>query len=554
MLVLGMDKAQYQDLIVQQQEQIRWLQSKFCMTMAQTSDDNRFITMFNRVIELIPGYIAWKDDEGKYLGCNKEQADYLGLLSPDEIVGMTDADLQWYEPKEILTNIDRKVLESQLAITREVDVITPHGERLCFLSQYAPLWIEEHEVKAMILISFDITPQKNMMRALERENSRAEAANLAKDQFITQMCHDIRTPFCGLISMVEQLAVTEKDNGRRQDLELINSSANNLLALLNQIIDSAKVAESNMEIMPCSFSLPHMVQQIESLLRPSITSKGLFLTVNYDPVLQNMIVAPENAINRVLLNLLTNAIKYTERGGLTVNCKVNTSPDENLYLEVEVIDTGIGIPATKLEYIFGRFNQINAATENNGIGMGLHMVKVMVEKMHGSIHVSSTLGEGSCFRFIVPLALQPGSHNVLQGEAVVMQQTPELCYRNILLVEDSMIAQRAAELIIDRLGANLTIAACANEAMQQDLADFDLILIDVGLPDISGDRFAHLLREEYKITTKIVILTAQHDFASRSIYGKEIDAYVEKPLTYKGATELLCNPLNEKSATASTSH
>ena len=521
-----MNEQQYQDLIVKQQQQIDWLKSKF-MTISKTADESKFFAMFNRVIELIPGYIAWKDDQGRYLGCNKEQADYLGLLSPEEIMGQTDEDLRWYEPKDVLAAVDKKVMESQLAITREVDVETHTGEKICLLSQYAPLWIEEHQVKAMILISFDITPQKNMMQALERENSRAEAANLAKDHFITQMCHDIRTPFCGLISMVEQLAITENNPDRRSDLRLVNESANNLLDLLNQIIDSAKAAESNFEIVPCSFFLTEMIDQLHALLLPSLKNCNLFLKRDIDPILKNKIVAPKNAINRVLLNLLTNAIKYTEHGGITVCAHMRTSSDNKLLLEIAVHDTGIGIPEDKLEYIFDRFTQIDAAA-NSGIGMGLHMVKLMLEKLQGKVEVQSTVSKGSCFRFSLPLA----SYAVCIDNAVDAEgdnaQLEKLYYKNILLIEDSIIAQRAVELILDRLGASLSIVASAGEAMQMDLIDYDLIFIDVGLPDISGDRFAHILREEFSVTAKIVILTAQHDFKSKSIYGDAIDLYVEK--------------------------
>ena len=534
-----MNEQEYQDLILKQQQQINWLRSKF-VTLTKNTDENRFVAMFNRVIELIPGYIAWKDDCGKYLGCNQDQANYLGLFSPEEIVGLTDKELRWHEPKEVLAAVDRKVLESQLAITREVEVITNSGEKICFLSQYAPLWIEEHQVKAMILISFDITPQKNMMRALERENSRAESANLAKDQFITQMCHDIRTPFCGLISMVEQLAITEKNINRKHDLQLINASANKLLDLLNQIIDSARAAESNIDIVPCSFSMREMITQLEELLMPSLKNCKLFLKINIEPILENKIVAPKNSISRVLLNLLSNAIKYTEHGGITINCRMQNSVEQKLSLVIEVVDTGIGIREEKLEYIFDRFTQINTS-KSSGIGMGLYMVKMMVDKMQGEIKVTSEVGKGSSFRFSVPLA----SHAVCIDNSANNKSRSgdkdELCYENILLVEDSVIAQRAVELILDRLGANLTVVTSAAEAVQQDLHAFDLIFIDVGLPDLSGDRLAYIMREEFFVTAKIVILTAQHDFKSKSIYGDAIDVYVEKPLTYKAAVDILCD-------------
>jgi two-component system aerobic respiration control sensor histidine kinase ArcB len=534
-----MDEQEYQDLILKQQQQINWLQSKF-VTLTKSTDENRFVAMFNRVIELIPGYIAWKDDCGKYLGCNQDQADYLGLFSPQEIVGLTDEDLRWYEPKEVLAAVDRKVLESQLAITREVEVVTTAGEKICLLSQYAPLWIEEHQVKAMILISFDITPQKNMMRALERENSRAEAANLAKDQFITQMCHDIRTPFCGLISMVEQLAITEKNVNRKNDLQLVNASANKLLDLLNQIIDSAKAAESNVDLVPCSFSLREMLSHLEALLMPSLKNCKLFLKINIDPILENKIVAPKNSISRVLLNLLSNAIKYTEHGGITVNCRLQNSVEQKLSLVIEVVDTGIGIRGDKLEYIFDRFTQIDAS-KRCGIGMGLYMVKLMLDKMQGEIKVTSEVGKGSSFIFAVPLASHAVCIDNLETNKNGSSNKDELCYKNILLVEDSVIAQRAVELILDRLGADLSVVTSAAEAVQQDLNKFDLIFIDVGLPDLSGDRLAYIMREEFAVTAKIVILTAQHDFKSKSIYGDAIDIYVEKPLTYKTAVSILCS-------------
>ena len=536
-----MDVEDIQELKLGQQKQLCWLQTAFLKSLHQDNDQKRFVSMFNRVIELIPGYIAWKGSDGRFLGCNKELANYLGLLSPGDIVGLGDADVRWYEPVETLVAIDKKVLESQLSVTREVEVVTPKGERLCFLSQYAPLWIEEHQVKAMIFISFDITPQKNMLRALERENNRAEAANLAKDQFITQMCHDIRTPFCGLVSMVEQLAVTEVNPRRRSDLELIGSSAERLLQMLNQIIDSAKMTESHMEMMPCSFVLKDMVCQITQLLLPAAQEKSLQLDVQLAESLHGNIVAPEQALGRVVLNLLSNAVKYTERGSIQLQFEL-LEEEGGMFLEGVIRDTGVGIPSDQMDYIFGRFNQINASS-NQGVGMGLHMVKVLLQKMHGSIHVQSELGKGSVFRFLVPLVNRPAALKVLDKDDSAVAIPKIIQYHHILLVEDSMIAQRAAELIFDRLGGHLTITETANSALQLDLSQFDLIFIDVGLPDVSGDRFAYMLREQFKVDAKIVILTAQHDFAERCRYVSVIDEFIQKPLTYRVAERILSEPL-----------
>lgn len=342
--------------------------------------------MNSYLVEHSTGNLYMKDRQGKYLGCNKVFADLLGLPSPEAIIGKTDRDLaldSLGEDKiQALVEIDQLVMNTGQPQVLEEIGIDEEKNLAIYITKKVPLRNDKGEIIGLIGTSINITRQK-----------QAEMADVAKTEFISNMCHDIRTPFFGIRTIATSLQKSEKNKAKKKALDCLVESVNFYSAFLEQYIEIAKLG--NKPLQNTNFNISDMLEELKSLMSAEIHRKNLSVIISC-ACSNHKIRADKFRLTKIVLNLFANAIKFTPSGTIEINCV--TEPR----LKISVKDTGIGIPEDKLVWIFEKFSKLSISGNNtgfSGLGIGLYLSKYLANEMGGDITVKSTLGQGSEFTF-----------------------------------------------------------------------------------------------------------------------------------------------------------
>ncbi len=360
---------------------------------------------FKRIIDNLPEHVYWKNKEGEYLGCNLLQAKDLGLERCDDIIGKTDYDLSPKDKADAFRKIDNKILSNGVQIATE-EIVVKNGESTVVLSKKIPLYDDDKNIIGLLGISFDISERKKMEEDLRKAKEAAEIANQAKSEFLRNMEHQLRTPFSGVYSMVELLASDEADLKKKELLEITYQSAKEFLELLNDIIDFSRNQTESTIVLDKKFDLQELIKKAITMQRAAATAKHLKLIQKYPANIPSIWISDPKRIQRIVLNLLSNAIKFSSKGTIRVKVKLAKNIDEkSSIIQIFVTDMGIGIPADKQELIYEKFYRVSPANHNKytGAGLGLHVVKELINDLEGEIEVISTVNEGTTFICTLPL-------------------------------------------------------------------------------------------------------------------------------------------------------
>jgi signal transduction histidine kinase/flagellar biosynthesis/type III secretory pathway chaperone len=357
----------------------------------------------DNIISLAPGHIFWLDRNNVYLGCNEEHAQGANLSTRGMIVGKTNADLIWADKADVLNAANNSVMELDKPITLEESAITAFGEQT-YLSRKVPLHNEYGQVIGLVGTSLDITDQKQAMHALEEAKKKAEEASWAKSEFIQNMSHDLKTPLTTIMGMTELLALSESNQQRKERLMHIHHAGKRMLDLFTGILDVASLEAGSIEIKQEEIDIRELMQGMVELYQPIVDQKQLYLKVDTDPDTPLLIKNDKMRLQRILLNLIGNALKFTEKGGVTVHFSLDKIGEKN-YLLLRITDTGIGISVDKLQIIFEKFVRLNSSYQGqySGTGLGLSIVKRFVEELDGTIVVESEENNGTSFICRLPL-------------------------------------------------------------------------------------------------------------------------------------------------------
>ena len=362
----------------------------------------------------------------------------------------------------------------------------------------------------------------------------AEQANRAKESFLANMSHEIRTPMNGILGISKLLAGTELTSVQQNYLGIIRHSAKNLLVVINDILDLAKIESGKLEIEQIPFNIQESLKTTLQTLSYKAEEKGLDFKVEPLEIDNPVLVGDPFRLNQILLNLVTNAIKFTEAGTITLGCRVTEETTELVTMLFSVTDTGIGISEDKLEKIFEGFAQAYSSTTRKygGTGLGLSICKHLIEMQQGYIWVESILGRGSCFNFT--LCFTKLLSDTTPSETTQETDFTSLGNRQVLLAEDNEINAFLAQSIMEGWGFSVDVAANGLEAV--DLASkkyYDVILMDIQMPELSGiDATQHIraFSDERSSRTPVIALTAN---AIKGDDKKYIEAgmndYVSKP-------------------------
>ncbi|MBB3284197.1 MHYT domain-containing protein [Mitsuaria sp. BK037] len=365
-------------------------------------------------------------------------------------------------------------------------------------AQGAPQWIDG--------VILDITEPKRLQRQLEEAKERAESAAAAKSAFLANMSHEIRTPMNAILGFTELLLDTTLTEAQRRHLTTVRGSARSLLALLNDILDTAKLDKGAMELESVDFSLRTVCEQALNSLRLLAQRKNLVLHLDYPSAAPRFFQGDPLRVQQVLLNLVGNAIKFTERGVVTLRMR-----HEGGQVHLAVVDTGIGIAPDRLDRIFDAFAQADASTTRRfgGTGLGTTISRQLVERMGGRITVESELGQGSTFHVWLPLP----AGNAALAEAQASEAAVALPPLRLLVADDVAQNGELLQLILGREGHQVTLAADGLQALKAFSDErFDAVLMDVHMPGLDGlgatRRIRNFEHAQGRGHTPVVALTA----------------------------------------------
>jgi two-component system, OmpR family, aerobic respiration control sensor histidine kinase ArcB len=359
----------------------------------------------NKALNAVGGHIYWKDLQGKYVWCNKKFLRILGLKNQSDIQGKTDSDLYNVELAKVVVKADNQVLHTGKEQQIEEIGLDSIGEKATYLSIKTPIKDKEGNVQGLLGISIDITKQKRLEENLRIALEKAEVANQAKTEFLENMRHDIRTPLTGIIGCA-QLLQLEKNNPTKiveYTKDLVDSS-DALLEFLNRILESIKIATGEIPILKQKFNLLKELESIINLNRAMAAKKQLLLRFNYDEKLPIFVVGDAMRLQRIVLELLVNALTFTQKGEVTVNVKLRKQELRRVIVEIVVQDTGIGIPEDKQQEVYTRFKRLTPSYKGiyPGEGLGLALVKQFLEDLEGEIYLKSHPNQGSTFTCLIP--------------------------------------------------------------------------------------------------------------------------------------------------------
>lgn len=457
----------------------------------------------------------------------------------DEFDNTLDAFLQRLHPEDLPVTLDilNRHLRGEIPYYVLFRMRHKDGSWRWILSRGMALFNENRTPVQVIGSHTDLTTFKELQEQLHNALQKAEAANKAKTDFLANISHEVRTPMNAILGLTEILMETRPSGEQQQYLNSLKSSANSLLISLNDILDLTRIEAGRMALERHAFALPDLVDEVSDLFIHEARAKGLVMEKRLDPALARTYCGDPYRIRQVLSNLMSNAIKFTEQGSVTLAVKALPHYQGMLeQVQFTVRDTGIGIPQEKLPLIFEKFTQADTSNSRKygGSGLGLTICRHLANLMGGGITVESAEGGGSCFYFTVPLerdeARQPRPRRHAAAEA-----RPETA--PILLVEDYGANILVATTLLRSLGYPCKVAHNGREALEMLKSEaFSLVLMDIQMPGLDGVETARAIRRNeagpLNAAVPIIAVTALNHTSERiRCETAGMNGFVAKPFT-----------------------
>ena len=485
--------------------------------------------------------------EGKITDMNEASVNITGIPH-DKLVG-TDFFDYFTDPQKA-----REVYQEVFAIGYVADYpLTIRDENLTSVLLNGSVYTDDRDnVLGVVVVARDISDQKRIETELieakvfaelatliaEEAKGKAESATAiaenavkAKQQFLSNMSHEIRTPMNAIIGFTKVVLKTELTSKQKEYLTAIKMSGDALIVLINDILDLAKVDAGKMVFQQTPFKLALSISAMLHLFETKILEKNLLLIKEYDHNIPEVLVGDPVRLHQIILNLVSNAVKFTSEGKITVSVHLLNEDDEKVSIEFSVSDTGIGIPENKIGNIFENFQQASSGTSRlyGGTGLGLAIVKQLVEPQGGTINVNSIIGEGSTFSFILSFLKTTEDAEI---ETEIEELDAEIKSIKVLVAEDIPLNQLLMKTLLDDFGFERDIAGNGLLAIEKlKEKTYDIILMDLQMPEMNGFEATEYIRNEMNSKIPIIALTADVttvDLAKCRAVG--MNDYIAKPV------------------------
>jgi CheY-like chemotaxis protein/nitrogen-specific signal transduction histidine kinase len=404
----------------------------------------------------------------------------------------------------------------------------------------------------------DDTEQKQAEMDLLEAKQAAEAANIAKSRFLATISHEVRTPMNGVLGMLELLLNTKLTERQHGLAENAIRSGKSLLSLINDILDFSKIESRNLKLEQVAFSLKSTIEEVIQIVSEEARSKNLKLLTDI-PDMDYHLIGDVHRLRQILINLVGNAVKFTEKGEVLVRVEQISRHENDILFKIEIRDTGIGIIPEALPYIFDDFTQQDDSTTRKfgGTGLGLAITKQLIKMMGGEIHVQSKPGQGSSFCITLQLEQQTPEllkDTELAHTATISVPAPAdevILNARILLAEDNMINQEVASAMLESAGCEV-VAVNDGQLALQALTDnsFDLVLMDCQMPTMDGLEAARRIRQQASNNSVIPIIALTADIQEGIIEQCReagMNDYLSKPFTHDSLLDIVMKWLPDKS-------
>jgi PAS domain S-box-containing protein len=501
--------------------------------------------LYQSLIDNVPVSIYAKRPDLRLAYVNKSWCELTGFTRA-QAIGRTDAEIFGFDGEAFMEG-DRAVLATGEAQEIEETVTEADGSIRWQIARKSAM-VASDGSPYLIGSTTNITELKRREQELREAQSRAVLADRAKSEFLANMSHEIRTPMNGVLGMAELLAKSDLDPKQKTFTDIIVKSGNALLTIINDILDFSKIDAGQLVLDPAPFNLAEAVEDVATLVAARAKEKDLELIVRVEPKLHGLYIGDVGRIRQIITNLVGNAVKFTEAGHVLVEV-TGESEAGATRLKVSVADTGIGIPADKLQLVFEKFSQVDGSStrRHEGTGLGLAITSRLVALMGGEIGVESSIGEGSTFWFTLTLpdAGKPARSNV----------TPvDVSGARVLIVDDNPV-NRA---ILSEQMSSWGFDACAAESGPEGLkvleaaARFglgvDCVILDYQMPGMTGGEAARLIRATQPIAATPIVMLTSVDQSLASYRGLGIDAHLIKPARASILLETLVSVIQKRRA------
>lgn len=504
---------------------------------ASQKDLHRSRQMLARVLDSVPMAIFWKNRDGVYQGCNKVFANEAGFDDSEKIIGKTDDDLPWPAQVAKLRALDQSVIQSGQPAVQQAEEHVSNGKTRWLNTSRIPLSDEQGVVYSLLGVYEDITERKQSDE-LRVQKEAAEQANRAKSTFLASMSHEIRTPLNAIIGFSKLLQREESiQPDQRKKLDTIVRSGEHLLHLINNILDLSKIEAGRIAVHESAFDLHCLLEDIDLMFRIRVESKQLFLRMERDESIPRYINADDGKLRQILINLIGNAVKFTEKGGITVRAASTGKSGSKTKLKIEIEDTGPGIGPDEMKHLFQSFQQTHAGRKTGeGTGLGLVISRQFARLMGGDITAESCPGKGAKFILTVPIVAEDEQSVIIEQteRRAIKQLAPGAPSIKVLIVDDVEANRDLLSETFNRVGFETRTADNGQEALDvYDNWKPDLIITDLVMPVMDGYETIRRIRAlPNGSEVKIIVASASAFIETRKeVMELGSDDFIGKPFT-----------------------
>jgi PAS domain S-box-containing protein len=513
----------------------RRLESEIAERQAMTDELRKTTAFLDSIIENIPIGLFIKDAQELRIERFNKAGEAITGIAREKMLGKSDYDLFPKEEADFFVQKDREVLSSGRLVEIPEELLhTPSGDRILHTKKI-PLLDSTGEAQHLVGITEDITERKRAEEELKRAKDAAEAATKAKSEFLANMSHEIRTPLNGIIGMTELALDTELNGEQREYLALVKTSADHLLTVINDILDFSKIEAGKLDLERVEFSLRDTLDDTVATLATRAHKKGLELASYVSEDVPDSLVGDPFRLRQIVVNLVGNAIKFTEQGEVVLRVEQATQLGDRAELTFSICDTGIGISPEQQRRLFLAFSQADTSTTRKygGTGLGLAISSRLVQMMGGALTIESELGKGSTFSFTLPFSVAAAR---LTRPAA--GETRELRGLPVLAVDDNATNRRILQEMLTNWDMRPIVVPGGREALaaleeaQQRQQPFAVVLLDAMMPEMDGFMLAERINRLPGSSKAVLMMLSSADLREDSARCRAlgIASYLTKPI------------------------